>query len=244
MGNPTCDEITYRGLHAINIPTLTIEGTVLFGEVKTSTPNMMRFVDPCRIDSSQLITDIDMLFFDVNDSVVEYHERKAQEFAGGCYYAHHGPRKWPVRFKGQKWVGDFERLAGGAVYITPEWMEKTKRARAKYLQQLINGEIGTYREEDEVILCRICKESGLPINPDKTYPPIYRGLHLGDFKDTMKHRWTNEEKMNEKLATQHARAFIKMHNEDKQWQKIEEIVRQDEAMDRILDNALTVCEKR
>lgn len=116
-----------------------------------------------------------------------------------CYFTTHGPWTKPDRFPGG-WKGDKERIAGGMVMITPEWMEKTASARSALAEDLRMGRIGgQYREEDEVILCGLCKKMGFPMPVEKLFPPELRCIHLGDFKPSMLHRWTNTAKMKKRV---------------------------------------------
>jgi len=105
---------------------------------------------------------------------------------------------------------------------------------------LIAGTIGVYREQDEVIFCRISKESGLTIPQDKSYPAKFRCIHLGDFKKEMDHRWQNMDKMREKLTNENCRRYMEMAYGDPQWQKIKEIICQgDPIIDQIFKNLHT-----
>ena len=116
-----------------------------------------------------------------------------------CYFSTHGPWRKPDRFPGG-WKGDKERIAGGMVMITPEWMEKTAVERKILGGMLHSGFIGgQYREEDEVILCGLCKKMGLPMPVEKLFPAELRGIHLGDFKPSMRHRWTDTQKMKTRI---------------------------------------------
>ena len=188
-----------------------------------STANLSRFLnfrnEPDDGIDGYFITDIDFLYFDSGEDVIQWHQKKMMEI-GTCYYAHHGPWKRPNRFPGKSWHGEYERLAGGAVYLSGEWMRKTYQIREKYLALLMQGNIGTYREEDEVILCRICREAGLPINQDKNYPANFRGIHLGDFRGGMKHRWTDTEKMRRILTDDNCRRYLDMIETDGTWDSL------------------------
>ena len=189
-----------------------------------------------------LTTDIDLLFFKTPVSPLDWCTRR-MNVLGSCYYAHHGPWKKPRRFDGG-WCGDRERLSNGVVLVTADWFRLTKAARDKYEDLLRKGEIGTYREEDEVVLCKIMKESDLPITKSKFYDPIVRGVHLGDFKSSMEHRWTSLEKMREKLALCNIEAYQDMTINDKTWCKIEREVRKDPIIDQILTNVQKHIQER
>ena len=204
--------------------------------------NLYRFLRPPKVDFDyMLITDVDLLLFNTQN-VWDWHFDKMVDM-GSCYYAHHGPYKYPQRFPGG-WKGDRERLAGGFVMITPEWLERTREARDRYLTLLLNRQVGLYREEDEVILCRICKESGLPISYNKSFPSMLRGIHLGDFKKSMSHRWTNKGKMASKMTDENCRAYMKMELVDEKWQEIKAEACKDAILQGIFDNLGTYLKGR
>ena len=211
-----------------------------------STANLARFLFP-KDDMGKygkgttgiFITDIDFLYFNAGEDVIEWHKKKALE-SSLPYWAHHGPLKKPERFPGQRWEGPFERLAGGAAYLSAEWYRVCEDSIEKHRKQLIAGTIGVYREQDEVIFCRISKESGLTIPQDKSYPAKFRCIHLGDFKKEMDHRWQNMDKMREKLTNENCRRYMEMAYGDPQWQKIKEIICQgDPIIDQIFKNLHT-----
>jgi hypothetical protein len=72
----------------------------------------------------------------------------------------------------------------------------------------MDGRLGVYREQDEVILANILKDSKLSIPPSKYYPRDLRGLHLGDFKFSK--RWTNPEKMSNYLTDGTIKSFLQI----------------------------------
>jgi hypothetical protein len=156
-----------------------------------STTNSLRFVDGYSICCHEftLITDIDLLILQNPWLWHLDNISAAHPFSG-----YHGAFKKPIRPEiCSSWSGDFERVAGGYFCTTPQWYESTRSSRVKYALELINGAAGLYRENDEVILARIIKESGFTVPKSKEYPPELRGLHLGDFK--FDHRWKNVNKM-------------------------------------------------
>ena len=211
--------------------------------LKESTANLLRFLyepkDPCAL----FTTDIDMLYFDIEIDVIQWHQSMANEM-DAPYYTHHGATKHPNRFPGKSWHGEYERLLGGAAWFSPEWYDRTRSSRYKYLGLANTGAVGIYREEDEVILCRICKEAGLWINPNKIYPAKFRGLHLGDFRNDMEHRWKNREKMVDKLTDDNCMRFLDMHTSDETWGKLMEIVGEDPVIAEVFGNVKIHLEER
>jgi hypothetical protein len=184
----------------------------------SSTTNALRFVMPdvnYGFYDNILITDIDFILFPTTPSLFDYHINGMKENKW-CFYGHHGPWKKGCPFEGG-WVNDHERIAGGFFMITQEWLARTTKAREKHYELVKQGPEGLYREEDEVILCKIQKESGLPVPQNKHYPQELRGIHLGDFK--FKHRWTNMNKMGQKLTDMNCRRYRALQK-DKNWQNI------------------------
>jgi hypothetical protein len=158
-------------------------------------PSCVRFTYGSRGDSETLITDCDIAFLD--DGVLPYLRTKMLLDGLGCYAAFQGVKKHPIRpdIAPDGWVGNMRRLCGGFVLVTQEWYDKTKKARTKFHGMIADGSWGGYREADEVMLCRICEESGLPLPSYHKFEERHRNLHLGDFRHGMDHRWQNITKM-------------------------------------------------
>lgn len=140
-----------------------------------------------------LITDSDVVF--LHERQWQYMADKKKEI--GCYGvftgAKHKPRRPEIAPNG--WVGDMRRLTGTFVLVTPEWYEKTQAARSEWSDRLMRGIWGTFRESDEVMLCRICSQSGLPLPNEVAFAKEMRGLHVGDFRPNMEHRWGNPKRI-------------------------------------------------
>ena len=98
----------------------------------------------------------------------------------------------------KKWKHPYSRLAGGtAMFNVQQWYKKAGSALSYYSKLAVANQydrydhhlIGSYRENDEVLLARICMKAGIRL-PDVPYRFVngrqlsmeYRGLHLGDFK--------------------------------------------------------------
>lgn len=201
-------------------------------------PAMGRFLEVPPGDV--LIADADILF--MAPGLIEYCQRMAKQL-NTCYYAAHGARKKPQRFP-DSWKGEKERLCGAFVYVTPEWSKKTKVFREMTMHALNNGKLQEYREEDEVVLCNLCKFACLPINQDKFFPLQHRGVHLGDFKPEMEHRFTDMAKMAGKLHREALQAFRIMEETNKEWgELVNMIVSEDSKIGKIFDNLYDYMEK-
>jgi len=183
-----------------------------------STTNALRFIMPdvnYGFYDNILITDIDFILFPTNPSIFEYHiaEMKKNNW---CFYGHHGPWNKGCTFEGG-WKGEHERISGGFFLITQEWLARTYKSRLKHYELVKEGKEGIYREEDEVILCKIQKESGLPVPKEKTTQMEFCGIHLGDFK--FEKRWKNIKTMRGKLTDMNCRRYRALQR-DKNWQEI------------------------
>jgi len=205
-----------------------------------STTNALRFIingceiiddfDNMKEYSHCLITDIDLLIFkDPFDWHIDQISA-TQPFAG-----HHGP--WKKTHRPEicgSWSGNFERVAGGFFCATPEWYKRTKQSRENHSILLRCGAEGKYREADEVILASIIRESGMDIPQSKVFPTELRGLHLGDFKETMNHRWNNQAKMMRILTDGNCRSYQELSRTE-QWKNTIKILN-DEKLNTILSN--------
>jgi hypothetical protein len=220
---------------AIDDPKVTIR-TKVFSEYPNniSTTNCLRFIvgdtELYSYDYS-LITDIDLLIL---QNPWQWHFNNAtpaHPFSG-----YHGAINKPVRKEICKdWTGPFERVAGGFFCVTPSWFDSTRASRTKYGLALMDGRCGLYRENDEVMLASIIKESGFQIPPTKLYPRELRGVHLGDFK--FDHRWKKLDKMLNLLTSTNVRLYIDLQKTEK-WKRAIRIL-DDQQLNEVLDKLKT-----
>jgi hypothetical protein len=189
-----------------------------------------------------LITDIDLLLF--KDPF--FWHMDLMEKTRACFAGHHGPWSKPYRPEISKdgWRGAFERIAGGFFCVEPRvWYPATVEARRRQTEDLVRGYIGAWRESDEVMLCRIIKEAGFDVPEQRGFPLELRGVHLGDFKDSMRHRYTDMAKMVKKMSNENGREFLAIQN-DHAWSDIEKVLRKDEKLATILDRVYNHCRER
>jgi len=194
---PKIGDMTEIAIMDINIERLSNENIVA----------VLRFTeDPLENYDSQdtvLVVDADMLVF---ESPWKWHfdqmEVTCLPFAG-----HHGARKKPHRPEiCPSWTGKFERFAGGMFCATRQWYFTTQstrqieRIRASLPHNL-------YREYDEVMLARMIKHAGFDIPQSKEFPASLRGIHLGDFRPNMRHRWINDAKMMKLVTLKNCERF-------------------------------------
>ena len=172
-----------------------------------STTNALRFTDCAanKYHEYTLITDIDLIFLPQEPSIIYKFAKEAFD-AKQCFCGWHGPQD-----------AKEERVVGGFFLITPEWLYRTKEARAKYSDLLKENVEGKYRESDEAVLCKILKESGLPIPQSESFPTEYRGVHLGDFK--FPGRWQNIELMKMFLTDANCKKYRELER-DPGWEEL------------------------
>lgn len=114
------------------------------------------------------ITDIDMMIVREKPTLLDFHLKEIQE-SGLCYS--NSPR-------GSERDGP-NRLTG-LHFVTEDWWDKTCDVRLKYYRMLLNKEIGEGQIDDELMLMRIVKESGLEVaKPVVNLMERHHGLHLG-----------------------------------------------------------------
>lgn len=205
-----------------------------------STTNCLRFIiNHGSLFEYTIITDIDMLLFqnpwnwNINQIVV----------TETLFTGHHGPYHKPRRPEVcPSWTGDFERVAGGMLCVSSNWYQRVQTAQKKYDGFLKSGTWGNFREADEVMLARIIKESGMQVPQSKVLPTELRGLHLGDFKESMTHRWKDPIKMQKLLTPRNCSAYRTL-SVTSEWQNMVSIL-QDDKLNGILDNVNTYLESR
>ncbi len=204
-----------------------------------STTNCLRFiVNTGEVFEYTIITDIDMLLFQD-----PWHWNVNQITPENPFAGHHGPYHKPRRPEVcPSWTDDYERVAGGMFCVTPEWYRRVQVAQDKYKLMLKDGTWGGFRESDEVMLARIIKESGMQVPQSKVLPTELRGLHLGDFKESMSHRWKNSIKMQSLLTSRNCTAYRNL-SVTPEWQSMVSILH-DDKLNGILDNVNTYLESR
>jgi len=196
--------------------------------MRESTCNALRHLIPAKYfeDFDYVYnTDIDFIIFGHERTHLHYYQKVMKEnklsYAGA-----RGPLKRPKRPKiTLRWDGNYKRIGAGCLMLkSPEFYDKTAKARRKYREIVKNGEKQSceYREYDEVMFCRICAESGLrtPIEKDhfvggRKMSSKYRDIHLGDFK--FRKRYHNEEKMKRILHEENVKKFVELEK-DTDWQ--------------------------
>lgn len=117
------------------------------------------------------ITDIDMMICQESISLLDFHLNEIKQ-TGLCYS--NVPRwKEPMG----------ENRMTGLHFVTDEWWDRTIEARKKEFRRLTVGEIGSLKCEDELMLMRIIKASGLPVTERGHLVSRHHGIHLGTLRD-------------------------------------------------------------
>ncbi len=143
----------------------------------------MRFLAEQKNDCH--VTDIDILILPKKVSHTEYYKQylhNGASYVRGALYA-----------KDRDWVAEHARIAGGHVYLTKEYYDKTRDLRSGYLNNEFEEK---FREFDEVLLQNLLSSYGCII-PKKPYhfpcgtewDKDYRDLHLGDFRSQAYLKW-------------------------------------------------------
>lgn len=159
-----------------------------------------------------MITDIDMLLL-----VDPWNWYIPKITESTPFVGHHGAWNLPSRLHICKaWRGIFERVSGGVFCVSKLWWNKTRSQRTIQLEEL-KSQKEHYREEDEVFLCRVIKNSRLRVPSVGAFPHDYRGVHLGDFK--FQHRWINMKRMQGLLTDNVCKKYIKLRQKA-EWKDI------------------------
>jgi hypothetical protein len=189
-----------------------------------------------------LITDADLLLF--NDPLSWHLLQTIGDNRGiAC---HHGPWHKPRRPEiCSGWSGMFERVAGGFVMVNNDWFRATLKARANYAAMMRTDTLPfpMFREADEVILGRILADSGIPIPTAKAFPAELRGVHLGDFKGSMTHRWQDMTKMGGILTNFNCLSFRTVEATET-WQQMLNCLYKNTLVTETLENMRTHISKR
>ena len=212
--------------------------------IQNSTPNSLRFTTEQINYDDVFVTDIDMFFVPLSrDIFIWSNSARDNESYVGCHSPLYKPARPEVWGDAGGWKGDFKRIAGGFVMLYPEWWKKTVDIRKKWDAKLKSGEWGKFREADEVMLCRMVREAGLPVPAATPLPRELRNVHLGDFRPNMKHRYTNRQKMRCFMDDRVVKSFYRAKS-DKTFVEIRNILSENAQIKAVLDNAVDYCDKR
>jgi len=182
--------------------------TVLEKTTTTYEAAVLRLLeDSCQIADYVYTTDVDIMHLPC-ENIIEYHNNRMAA-TGLCYS--NTPRK-------KEYLGS-QRLTG-LHFASREWYHKTKNIREMYLHMLAQGEIGNGRFDDELVLMKVCKESGLGIPPTEPLINRHGGIHLGTFRNYYSH---SKNKQNQQLRMrinyQQAECWLKFYD-DPEFKKI------------------------
>jgi len=169
-------------------------GLFRYGFAPTVSSSCLRFViKPDGEQDQVLVTDADVVF--TSKGLWDVLEKKMHDTNELCG-VYQGSWVHPKRAVAPHgWVNEMQRIAGGFCLFTKEWYDRTELCRPGWWFDVEEGNWGTFRESDEVMLCRIMRECNVPLPDHSGFPVEHRGLHLGDFKPSMDHRWRNKSKM-------------------------------------------------
>lgn len=117
------------------------------------------------------ITDIDMMIMRENPTLLDFHIAEMKE-TGLCYSN-------CIRGGGEE---DGANRLTGLHFVNRQWWNDTRAVRDRYLMALKRGSFGHIAIDDELMLMKIVKESGLGIVPRRTLVVRHHGIHLGTFR--------------------------------------------------------------
>jgi len=130
-------------------------------------------VDP-QWDGDVYITDIDMMICPEKVRIEAFHKAEIEQ-TGYCYS--NSPR-WKEPHG--------ENRLTGLHYVTKEWWDRTLLMRSFELNALQDGKLGHCKCDDEMMLMRIVKNSGLPVTKQSQLTSRHHGIHLGTVRDYAK----------------------------------------------------------
>lgn len=133
----------------------------------------LRFTwDPsCGEYKNVYITDVDMMICPETPSLLDFHRAEMRET--GLYYSNVPRWREPMG----------ENRMTGLHFVGSQWWIASELAREHERQRLFCGEIGDCKCDDELMLMRIIKNSGLPVTQTSNLLRRHHGIHLGTLRD-------------------------------------------------------------
>ena len=117
------------------------------------------------------ITDIDMMIMRETPTLLDFHLAEIENT--GLPYSNVPRWHEPMG----------ENRLTGLHFVTNAWWDITKKARDEERRRLYAGEIGNMKCDDELMLMRIVKNSGLAVPPNSELLCRHHGIHLGTYRD-------------------------------------------------------------
>jgi hypothetical protein len=113
--------------------------------------------------------DIDMMIMRENPLLIDQHMMHLRVHGLQCY---------------ENYVSSMHEMGPrlpGVHFVTRDWWDRTRTAREKYAADLMEGGSKGWFW-DEVMLAKIVKESGLPLQDKELHLWAHHGIHLGDYR--------------------------------------------------------------
>ena len=154
------------------------------------------------------VDDVDIMHTKETPDLLEYHI-KQMALTQICY---------SNTLRKNEYLGN-QRMTG-LNFATTEWYKKTAAMREKYLHMLNSSEIGNSRFDDELMLKKICVESGLGIPPRQELVPRHKGVHLGTLRAYKHHsRGRRNQQLRIRISPEQAARYLKYYD-DPEYQNI------------------------
>lgn len=116
-----------------------------------------------------LLTDVDMLIYREDPTIVDQHMRDLHKNGLRCYSNYVST------------IHDSSPRLPGVHFVTKDWWDITRDSRTHYAEYLLkNGSPAWWF--DEVMLYNIAKESGLKIQNTALNLWCHHGIHIGDYR--------------------------------------------------------------
>lgn len=171
------------------------------------------------------INDVDMMVLRESISIVDFHTAEMRE-TGLCYS--NTPRR-------REYLGT-SRLTG-LHFVNQEWYPRTSKQRELYENMLKNGEIGNSRFDDELVLMKIARESGLKIPKPRQLLNRHHGIHLGTIRSYVNRtNQTINAQLGMRITPEYAQQWIAFYD-DPDFQTIVKVISE---KNRTIKNELTI----
>jgi hypothetical protein len=166
-------------------------------------------------------------------------------------------RAWRPEIHGTGgWEGKYRRIVGGTTMIdVRKWYKATSSVRDAYMRAALKRRsdgvdkhvFGSYREYDEVMLCRMCVMSGIATPDIKDtfvngipYNRMYRDIHLGDLKWGKK---VGRKRFRKMVTRVNKRKYLKLWKKH-EWRDILEVCYAYEPLKNLILLSYSLCRRK
>jgi len=180
------------------------------------------------------ISDVDMMILREDPTLLDFHLAEMEKDKL-CYS--NSPRTTEPQGP--------QRLTG-LHFATKLWYTRTAEARRNYIHMLNNGELGQHKFDDELILMKVCKDSGLEIPKARPLVRRHHGIHVGTIRaySYKRHsRNTLSQQLKMRITIEQARQWLSYYDDPIFQAIVQKVSRRNRIIKLELEKLFSFCKR-